>query len=318
MGNSKFFKLLTFLFLILIFDQIGGFVLRQLYFHQTAGQDYSLNFSFSECKSDIIIFGNSRAQHHYDSQILADSLQLSCFNAGQDGGHSILLPYAQIKVITERYSPKIIILEFHPDNIVHYPGDYDRLSILLPYYKEYLEIRPIILLRSPYEKVKLLSSIYPFNSDIINMIRFITNIPTARRNDFEGYVPLEGVMSVDILKQDPEIETQAVIDINMLNALKDIISLCKEKNISLFVVSSPLFHAVNERQYPPTTTAKLSLDILQQNNINYLDFSFDSTFIGHLEWFRDRAHLNDKGAKIFTTQLAEILKNKINFQKKEL
>jgi len=307
---SRVIKIVLFIFIIAITDQVIGLIFRKLYFNQKQGQYYALNYVFSECNDDVLIFGNSRAQHHYVSPIISTALKMSCYNAGQDGGHSILLSYAQIKVITERYSPKIIILEFNPNGIVHYPGDYDRLSILLPYYKGYPGIRSLILLRSPYERIKLMSAIYPFNSDVLNIITFNTNYHAKRHQDFEGYIPLEEIMNIDMLKKEPKIEKQSVVDTNMVNALKNIICLCKEKNISLFIINSPIFHTVNEIQSSTSSAAKLSLEIIYRNKVNYVDFSFDSTFTGHLEWFRDRLHLNDEGAKIFTNMLIDKLKIK--------
>src|SRR5664280_2748246 len=89
-----------------------------------------------------------------------------------DGGGGILLPYAQIEVLLNRYTPKIIIVETDSNEMEYRASDYDNLSILLPYYHVYPELQPIILLRSPFERVKLLSGIYPFNSDIMNLVQY--------------------------------------------------------------------------------------------------------------------------------------------------
>lgn len=308
MNKRILIKTLVFFIIVLLSDQIIGRVLSHLYFNQKAGQAYSLNYSFSECNADILIFGNSRAQHHFDTRILADSLKMSCYNAGQDGGHSILLAYAQIKIITERYSPKIIILEFTPSNIVRYPGDYDRLSILLPYYQDYPGIRPIILLRSHYERVKLLSAIYPFNSklntNLMNIIRSRSNIPQVMELDHDGYIPLYGKMTLDMLKPDEKhADTEPVVDNNMVEALNNIISICKEKNISLYVFSSPVYHKIGEERGPVSKIEKISLEIMKNNRTYYFDYSYDSAFVGNLEFFKDQNHLNNYGAKVFSNDV---------------
>jgi hypothetical protein len=309
---SRILKILVFIFLIIIIDQITGTLLRKLYFRQKAGHDQALIYAFNDCKADILIFGASQAQHNYDPRILSDSLNMTCYNAGQDGGHSIIMQYAQILVITKRYSPKIILLEFHPDKIVHYPGDYDRLSILLPYYKLYPELRPIIHLRSPYEKIKLLSSIYPFNSKVINLVRYNTNTHAARKQDVDGFLPITNKeMNFEMLKTRPEKAAQFLIDTNMINALKNIISICKEKNISLFLVYSPIFHKVDEKQSPSSYIADLSLQIINKEKVNYRDFSFDSIFAGKMDLFVDKVHLNSRGATLFSENLAHWIKKKL-------
>ena len=147
MNQKKYFRAFVFILIIVSLDQVSGTILRRLYFSQKNGQNYALTFVFSNCSSPVIVFGNSRAQHHYDPSILANSLGMRCFNAGQDGGHSILLAYAQIQVLLNRYLPKIIILEFDPLSIESRPEDYAKLSILLPYCKPYPEIDTLVWLR---------------------------------------------------------------------------------------------------------------------------------------------------------------------------
>lgn len=310
--KSISFKVIVFVLLVVLVDQFIGYTLYKLYFTQRFGQNASLNYAFKTCKTDILIFGNSRAQHHYDTRIIEDCLQMSCYNAGQDGGHSILMQYAQIKIITERYSPKIIILEFSPNNVSLSSESYEKLSILLPYYSIYPELRPLILLRGPYERLKLLSAIYPFNSNIINILRFNTNTHAARKKDFQGFVPInDKVLNLGMLKIRPEVTPKMSIDTNMVNALKDVIRICKEKEIKLFIISSPIFHQVNEIQSPPTPAAKIALDIIRKENIAYLDFTNDPTFAGHPDWFADNVHLNGRGATVFSKLLSSlIIKNK--------
>lgn len=321
---SRILKIVLFILIITTTDKVFGLILRKLYFSQKAGQDYSLNYALSQCKADIIVFGNSRAQHHYDSRIISAALNMSCYNAGLDGGYSIILPYAEIKSITKRYSPKIIILEFSTTGIVHYEGDYDKLSILLPYYQKYPEIRPLILLRGPNEKIKLLSSIYPFNSDILNIIGFNTKTSEAQKKDFDGYIPLTEVMDTnqinarhEILKQ-LLIGTKSVVDTNMVSALENIIQICKAKNITLFIINSPIFHEANEQIGPSFPVEKISLDIIHRNQVNYFNFSDNPSFVGHPEWFADKAHLNEQGAIVFSKMVTDILSKTsgLNLQKK--
>jgi hypothetical protein len=309
-NTYKLLKIVVFLVCLILADQIVGFILRKLYFHEKTGQHYALNYVLRKCSADVLIFGSSRAVHHYDSRIISNKLQMSCYNAGVDGGHSIILPYAQIKVITKRYLPKVIIIELDPNQLVHYLQDYDRLSILLPYYAEFPELRSVIEIRGPFEKVKLLSAIYPFNSGIINSIRLFLNIKTENIKDYNGYFPiLNREMNASMGKGESEYSTNAIIDSNMVDALKSIICICKEKNITLIVVNSPIYHDTNYVKRTLTPAGRLALDILNQNKIKYYDFTYDTTFSGHMEWFADINHLNEHGAKIFTNLVADKIIN---------
>ena len=308
-NNRRLLTFLLFIFMMVFFDQIIGLIMRHRYFDQ---KNNTLTYDFSQCKNDILIFGNSRAQHHYISKTLSDSLKLTCFNVGQDGGHSILLSYAQIKIITSRYSPKIIILEFDPEAIVHYTGDYDRLSVLLPYYKEYPQIQSIILLRSKFERLKLMSAIYPFNSklntNLMNIIRSFSNTKAFTKQINNGYIPLEGVMRNNLLKFKQINTSQTNVDSNMFNAPKDIINLCSNKNIKLYIFNSPVFHSQKEKKDPPSPAGIKSLEIISHNKIHFVDFSYDSTFMDHSELFKDKAHLNREGAKVYSNLIVKEIK----------
>lgn len=292
-------KILVFIFLVVGADQLTGVFLEKLYFSQKNGQGKELNYVFSECKADILIFGNSRAQHHYDSEIITRISKKSCYNAGQDGGHSILLPLAQLKIIINRYSPKIIILELDPSSFAYSQENYEKLSILLPYYNQYSIIRPIIELRSPYEKIKTLSGIYPYNSNIINIVRYNTNTSASRNKSFNGYIPINKNMTkTDLLKNNMISNTQSICDTNLLNALNEFILCCKYHNIELFIINSPVFGC--NVDVGSTMVVGQVIKVIKKKNVKYLDFSKDSFFCNRPELFADRMHLNDKGARIFS------------------
>jgi hypothetical protein len=303
---NKILKILGFVLIILLIDQIGGFALRQL---QKSATNRDLNYTLAVCKSDILIFGNSRAQHHYDAKLISDSLKMSCYNAGIDGGHSILLSYALIKVVTNRYIPKVIIVEIAPGSFNYDPIEYDKLAILLPYYSIYPELKPLIRLRSPYERMKLLSQIYPYNSNVFSLIS--SNLKKhyiSEEEDNRGYVPIKNrVMNLySEIKVEHNITSPA--DSNKLTALGSIINICKEKSIKLYLVSSPYFHFENEKQSNTSYSAKHALDIIHKGNVTYFDFSNDSTFIGKSRYFADINHLNDIGATLFTQSLIRKIK----------
>src|ERR1035437_10648897 len=121
MKTSRITKIIIFIFIIIIIDQASGIVLKRLYFNQKTGPEHGLNYFLSECKDSLIILGNSRAQHNYDTQVISEIIKMDSYNAGQDGGHSILLPYAQIEVLLKRFSPKLILVENDSDELDYRP-----------------------------------------------------------------------------------------------------------------------------------------------------------------------------------------------------
>jgi len=235
---------------------------------------------------------------------------MSCFNAGQDGGHSIFLPYAQVEVILKRYAPRIIILEFDPASVECHSEDYEKLSILLPYYSIYPDLRPLIRKRSWFEEEKHLSAIYPFNSNLVNILRYNTNSNAARKKDLNGYLPMnDRVIDKNYLKQS-SVQPNKVsdFDTNKLTALKNIIQLCQQHNVFLLIANSPKFSYHLENQHSLSVPERHSLAIIHHEKVIFLDFSNDPVFAGRTDLFADRNHLNLKGATYYSAVIAGWIK----------
>src|SRR5207249_457135 len=83
---KKFFKrLIVLIILIVLLDRAVGSLMQYL-FYQKATSNFSVSTHAIEgATEDILIYGSSRATHHYDPQIFKDTFGLSCFNCGKDG-----------------------------------------------------------------------------------------------------------------------------------------------------------------------------------------------------------------------------------------
>jgi hypothetical protein len=299
-------NLLVFCGLLFAFDKALGFILHQLYFKQVAGECCRATYSIDSTKADILIFGSSRASHHYVPEVLEGNLHMSTYNTGRDGNY-LLYNYAVIKAVTQRYSPKMIILDVNPIALFYRKDDYDRLSTLLPYYDSHPEIRDIVNRRSKYERFKLFSSLYPYNS--LSLSVMVGNLEISKKlyvSD-NGYLPFYEKMnsisrSTVKMKDNPEEIYSDSIDSYKIAALQDIAEICLKKNIPLVFVFSPIYSKLNNE----LANHKL-LTIVKANNVKYLDYSEDSTFVNHPQYFQDESHMNDDGARIFSKKLAEEL-----------
>ena len=162
--------LLLFLFVTLLCDRGIGAIMKLLYFRQESGDGYLLTYTIDSTTADIIVLGSSRAKHSYVPEIFESNLNLTCFNAGRDGTEHVLISYAQFKAVTARYNPTIVIFDIRPEDLGYRAKEYDLLSPLLPYYYIHSEIKEIIDVRGPFEKIKHISAIYPYNSLIFQVI----------------------------------------------------------------------------------------------------------------------------------------------------
>jgi hypothetical protein len=293
-------RFLVFLSILAILDFIIGSHLDYLYFNQVAGTCYETNYVIKSSTEDIIILGSSRASHHYIPNILEDSLKLSTYNGGRNGNF-LLYGSAIFKSIVKRHHPKVIIFDLSPGELYWSSLNYQRLSSLLPYAKHYPEIKDIVLLRSGFENIKLLSSVYPFNSLLYEIITGQFYLSKFRESVYKGYIPLKSRLNKNELLDVVDIKRE--LDTNAIKALSIMAKKSKEVGIRFVVVTSPLYSNFKE-SYSESYLKRFADD----NNFDYISFLNDSSFLNHPELFNDPKHLNDDGAKKFTMLLLQKLK----------
>ncbi len=279
---------------------------------------FRTTYAMERTKEEILIFGSSRANHHYHSAVLSAHLKQSVYNVGRDG-HFILYNLAVLQSNLKRYTPSTILLDISRDEFAVNNADYDRLASLLPYYDDHPEIRNVVHLKGHFEKFRLLSKIYPYNSQLLTIA--VGNMERNRfrdlNRDVQGYVPLhkkvDGSISIanHFVKRD--------IDSIKIRAYISFIKLCQERNISIVVVVSP-YLAVGGKRDTSITIAKT---LASYYNIPFLDFSNDHYFQENARLFADHVHLNDAGARVFSKMIAQVVtrlqqKKKINYSLSEV
>jgi hypothetical protein len=299
---KKIFLNIAFIILVVaILDFAIGKTLRHFYFTEKSGLHYRTTYSMDSTKAEILVFGSSRANHHYVPDIYEDSLHMSFYNTGRDGS-SMLYNLAVFKSILKRYTPKIIIFDLVPKSLYYNAVNYERLSSLQPYYSDHPEVKDIVQLRGPYEKYKLFSSIYPFNSGLLAIIMGNLEINKKRKGDQKGYVPLLNCIKDTSLIS--LVDSTDNFDTTHVQALNYIARICKLKNILLLFVNSPIYANI-----PTPASAEVFSRIADEYNAVFLSYLNDSLFLKSPSLFNDRGHLNDKGAKIFSTMLVHQIKS---------
>jgi hypothetical protein len=294
--NNKYLKFLrrfvSIILIVTLSDFIIGNLLRHYYFKQIAGEGYRTTYAMDSTTADILVFGSSRANHHYVPKIFEDGLKMTFYNTGRDGNF-LLYNYAVFKAIMKRYKPKIVIFDLNPDELYYDEASNDRLSSLLPYYRNHPEIRDIVNLKSPYEKIKLISSIYPFNSNLLTIGIGNMKLNKQRKSDRKGYIPLKNIMIDNTLYSISGL--QGVPDKNKMNALHYIMNYCIDQNIRLFVIQSPIFACIK-----PLKINDIVEQMAKRNKTEFWSFSNDSNFLRSPGYFQDQNHLNEIGANCFS------------------
>lgn len=289
-------KVLLFFLLVAVVDKAGGVLINWLSNHSNNSEASHHRYVTQGTEEDILIFGSSRALHHYNPSIIKDSLNMGCYNCGEDG-NGIIYFYGLWQLIKSRYTPKVIIYDVFPLYDIYKGEDNHRYlgNLKGDYYKP--GIPEVFDAVDANEKYKMLSSLYRWNSDFLQV--FLSFIKRGNIYNNDGYLPLFGEINPIKIKEKKKVsyEVQDPIKIELLERF---ISQVKDSTDLVFVVS-PSWYGISHETLSPIR------DICKRENIKLIDFSQDSNYVRNNEYFRDGSHLNDKGADKFTKELAKEL-----------
>lgn len=263
----------------------------------TQKREYTVNGT----SEDILIFGSSRAYHHYVPSILMDSLGLSVYNCGLDS-HGIYYAYGCLSMILERYSPKLIIYDIveSADMLEDKFHDDQNINSLYRYCSN-VAVSELIHDYSPRESIKLCSHLYKYNESILHIFKDFLFYQSSPQLD--GYAP-----NIGEIEGNPPRPT--ILDSNVWEEKKKIllgrfIDACKDKEIELVFFYSPKYYGESPM------VSKLDV-FFKENNCLFVNFADDSTFLHNRHYFCDLNHLNNYGADEYTKQIVQVLKPLIN------
>lgn len=315
MMRKFFLKATIFIFIVISCDYGVGKIFESLHeraYYESGGGKVS--WAISQ-KSEIFIFGSSRATHHYIPDIIQSKTGLSTFNAGMDA-QTILYHYGVEQLLFEKHTPSIIVLDL---NVIDIANDHQglalqKISALLPYH-QYPAIREMLLRRGLFENIRLYSSIYPYNSTVLPLFGNIVFQLYEKNKLNRGYMPLFGSSLGEILLQGNNNSGgnahSGKIEPYYLDVVEKFIQLAKEKKVSLIICHSPLWEIVNgayKRKDPELYGAYISL--IDKYNVHYVEVTQDNyPIFNKVELFKDLIHLNHNGAEIFSEIIGTKIKN---------
>lgn len=260
------------------------------------------NLGVNVIETPIVIVGSSRASHHYDPRIFADSLGRATYNVGTDGcffTHNCCV----INSILERYSPELIIWEFEPSYLFEHSAD-DITSMYLYYNKRDYITKTLNEVLPRSEVIKLNSNIYRYNSKFIRVFtRYLQNDDTP--DEHSGYEPSAPKSLKEPLSLVEEYSSYtSVIDSSKLYRFKETVENAKTKGCKIVLVNSPKY----KYSIDPNINMNDSVaNICQELGVLFIDCS--KLYISHPEYFNDATHLNAIGADIYTKHIASILQS---------
>lgn len=282
-------KIVLFFVAVAVVDILFGKACQYMNDHSKGGGVKSRYYVCKESTEDVLVFGSSRAKHHYVPDIIEDSLKMTCYNTGEDG-NGIILCYGFLKMITERYSPKLIIYDvtgfdmYEDDNMKY-------LDLMKPYYYEN-GIDSIFWAVEPRTRVMMLSNLYRYNT---TCLRVIGNYIHPMNNYPKGYCA-----SYKTMDYEPEVkeEEQRVVDTLKMYYFEKFIKLVKRKNITLICCISPSYKApVDDSHYNSIKQLCEKYDVPFLYCGAAINISYDKSYFG------DKIHMNYIGANKYTSEL---------------
>ncbi len=312
---NDIFRFVKHLALLLLFlfvgDRLLGWGLGKLYFGLKNGQYAQMTYSIDSVKDkDILIFGSSRAVRHYSAKIITKNTGWSCFNLGKDA--QFVPFYAAVQeAALRRSTPKVIILDMNTWEFNETSEKYEKLSMLLPYAPSHPELLPYIDQVSRWERYKLFSKAYPFNSTLLIALhdRLLGDSKLEYAN---GYLPLQRTISpaeyASYQREKREYEKNRAgfrvgIDQKAVTYYTDFLNRAKARNIRVYVIISP--SVLNNR----STKAKELIGQIAARypNVTFKDYSYDPHYLGQYKKFADVFHLNEVGSHEFSQTISTLI-----------
>ena len=276
---------------LVIIDVLYGFAMEKL-----SGNRYVSSIDhIREAHEDIAIIGSSRANHHYDPQLLSDSLNLTAYNYGIEG-LNIFADKAVLSMLINQSEkkPQMVILDLSESDICDVQGwNTEHLSLLYPYadvsavdslFADVIDPREYFLVRY--------SKLYRHNSNILDYLK--PKRAKGQRHE-NGFTPLEGTWSGE-----PSVPTSSYdVSPQKLDYLERCIKLCADNDVLLVLSTSP-----NYNRLPKERNWIMAIEkVAHEHHLTYLYHEQDAEFLSHPDWFNEPYHLNAEGAEIFTRKI---------------
>ena len=300
------FKLFLFLALLFFFEKPFG------YFVSVASQQRQVDRRLENIDSlvqntDLFIVGSSRAANGIVPSIIESKIELKTYGMAYSGSN-LGFHKSIVSLLYNKEKPTYLLLNIDArEAFIDYKQMIYRKDKLLPYLSNQNILKEFCKNSEKNYWLACISWAYRENQNLFHALSYLTDGKepadiTNAVND-RGYIPIhsksesfDGSDSVQVIDfSDLEIDSTRV------KSFRDILTFCKAKNVKVFISILPSF---NQKVKGLNTFVKSHF----VNDEVLIDLSSNDV---RSKYFYDRGHLNDEGAQIITTQLAERIKHGI-------
>lgn len=273
--------------------------------HNLPGRFQLLDKLLRQTDADILLIGNSVIRDAIKPSVLQDSMNMSCYNGGIAGQDFDFFEIV-IDCVLQRYTPKMIVLGFRPEEIGENMGN-GISDVLRPYYHiGYKSIDDHFDNMSPENRLLLNSSFYRFN--LIWVRIFLYSFFDDTKYTYDGFIGREVPAQIPIIQNNDHADKPLV---RRINCIKRINEKCKKRGIKLCICFPPCLINFTQKELPCITAVK---DICKQLGIPCIVDYNNPFFLNSPELFYDINHININGAEIYSRQIASKLKKEFNIK----
>lgn len=285
---------------VVVVDIVGRFCFRSIFDNPRPKSKIAAMYRFVSCNdsAEIVFLGASKANHHYITRQVEDSLSVHAQNYGWNGS-SIVHQYLSLLRAIDNGGLKVAILDISTAQIGN-EWVKGRISDYWPYYWLNDTIRNIVNeIEGRDMSFLLCSSLIQYNS------QFFNSFLNVEHN--QGYTPLPytGIYIHPFIPNDSAEEQKQKLKASTnpiaIACLQKMANICNSKGIKLIVCLSPnLENSQGQEQF--------LADICNQCGVEFWNMS---TVIKDGSLFKNQNHLNDKGARVFTDYIINKLRQYI-------
>jgi len=266
---------------------------------QSSSKNYHCMY---EADEDILILGSSYAVRV--PSVIEDSLGISCYNAGEAGNGS-MVAWARYNMFIKNHTPKLIIYTLTPGYDYVKSDDYSKyLNIVKPYYGHEESVASMYSdVMNWSDRVILNSNFVKFNSYSAQLIYYSLS---KKNMGLQGYEPLyETFIPYEITNK--QIDEAYEIDQRKRKYLEMLFCDIKRRKIQVLCVLPPDY-----REQLNLYNYKEGMLLCAKYDIPVINHKYLEGISQNAQYFYDLSHLNDKGAKLYTSILSKELQNILN------
>ncbi len=294
---KRVFVLIGSVIFFVLLDFCGGQIIGYFYNHAKSGYIAKDNYVSRMAKEDIIVFGSSRAFHHYIPQVIADETGLSVFNAGRQG-QGIIYAYGKYLSMRKHHIPKVVLLDFFYEyDLLQKGNNSDYLQLLKPYAQESEELSTYFREVDKMMSVKMKSQLYVYNSRVFNVVKDYLQKENQASSIFKDR-GFEAKYGSHVVGEKVPLILETPIDSLKIQVLHQFAQTVSQDGGRFILVFSPIYHDLSRFSYNKIIN-ELAVKYEFWNEAENSEFTAQDFF--------DEGHLNMSGAVKFSKQVASRL-----------